>query len=89
MLSRAASMSRGMLIGKREDGMLSEWIKCVSRDDNSTVVYVNMAHATTVFQHGGGSRICFVGDAEDHADVKESPELILAMLQDEKNASRD
>ena len=51
-------------------------------------IYINMALATTVFAKGNGSRITFSGDPEDYTDVEESPETVISLVVDEKNADR-
>ena len=48
----------------------------------------HMALATTVFAKGNGSRITFSGDPEDYTDVEESPETVISLVVDEKNADR-
>ena len=68
--------------------MASEWIKCISAHDKLMSIYVNMALATTVFAKGSGSRITFSGDPEDYTDVEESPEIVISLVVDEKNADR-
>ena len=68
--------------------MASEWIKCISAHDKSMSIYINMALATTVFAKGNGSRITFSGDPEDYTDVEESPETVISLVVDEKNADR-
>ena len=50
--------------------MASEWIKCISAQDKSMSIYINMALATTVFAKGNGREITFSGDPEDYTDVK-------------------
>ena len=47
-----------------------------------------MALATTVFAKGNGSRITFSGDPEDYTDVEGSPEIVISLVVDEKNADR-
>ena len=37
---------------------------------------------------GNGSRISFSGDPEDYTDVEESPEIVISLVVDEKNANQ-
>ena len=60
--------------------MSSKWIT-VSSAGSRQLIYINMIYATAVFAHEGGSRITFVGDAEDHADVAELPEDIMTAIE--------
>ena len=60
--------------------MSSKWVT-LSSVGSKQPIYINMIYATAVFAHEGGSRISFVGDAEDHADVEELPEIIMAFLE--------
>ena len=64
--------------------MASEWIKCISAQDKSMSIYINMALATTVFAKGKGSQITFSSDPEDYTDVEESPEIVISLVVDEK-----
>jgi hypothetical protein len=63
--------------------MSSKWIQLTSAASNHKI-YINMIYATAVFAHEQGSRISFVGDADDHADVLEMPDAIMSVVADEQ-----
>ena len=55
----------------------SEWVKCTIATDPASSVFVNLAVASIIKQHGRGTRIAFAGGETNFTDVLESPEEIL------------
>ena len=67
--------------------MASEWIKVTDPDDGETF-YVNMAAASIMRERKYSTRIWFLGDGEDCADVKESMQEIITLLSEARHADR-
>ena len=83
----AASGDQSRTNAKQEIGMASEWVKCTS-DDGETGIFVNLASAGTIVPHKKGSRITFAVIEENCVDVMETPEDIMKLLSEAKNANR-
>jgi hypothetical protein len=68
--------------------MSSEWIKLTSQADgkirNGTEIYINLANASSIYPHSGGSEIWFLAGAgpEGHVRVTECPDTILQRLRE-------
>ena len=58
---------------------MSEWVKCKVGYDPESSVFINLAVAAIIKQHGRGTRIAFAGGDTDFADVMETPEEILKL----------
>ncbi len=67
--------------------MASEWIKVTDPDDGEAF-YVNMAAASIMRERQYSTRIWFLGDGEDCADVKESMQVIITLLAEARHANR-
>jgi len=57
---------------------LAKWIKCMSRSDNKTEVYITLARASWIIPEKDGSRMCFPGGKDKYYDVTEKPQEIIA-----------
>ena len=68
--------------------VIDEWFELTPADESAGYsVLVNLANATSIWPHNGGSRIWFfVGHKDGQIDVKEAPEEI--MTRRKKHASQ-
>jgi hypothetical protein len=65
--------------------MGSDWIKCTLQAGKDKDVWINLAAAVSIVEHKGGSRIAFrVGEDDETIDVKEDPETILGLEEDDE-----
>jgi hypothetical protein len=77
-----------MLSGRQEELMASEWIKLTDDEINESV-YVNLANARSIIRTmNGGSAIWFLGGIgkDGRVNVKETPEEVLALIDEVKSA---
>lgn len=61
-----------MRSGSEEGAM---WVRCRGFDGGD--LYINLNTVTLIRPEGGGSRVFFAGEADDHVTVQETPTLIL------------
>jgi len=72
--------------------MASEWVKLTvkhSKPEDVPNAYVNLANASSIFHQGEGAEIWFLSGSgeEGKIQVKESPDKVIALLNEVKNAS--
>jgi hypothetical protein len=69
--------------------MASEWVKLTVKGDKPDA-YVNLANASAIFPRGEVVEIWFLSGSgeEGRIQVKESPDQIIALLNEVKNANR-
>jgi hypothetical protein len=69
--------------------MTSEWVKLTAKGDKPDT-YVNLANASAIFAKGDVAEIWFLSGSgeEGKIQVKESPDKIIALLNEVKNAHR-
>jgi hypothetical protein len=79
-----------MLSGKQEGTMASEWVKLTPQGKPEETVYVNLSKASSVWSLEKGSEIWFLAGVGENGLVRvnESPDTVLAKLQEAKNAHR-
>jgi len=69
--------------------MGSDWIKCTLQAGKDKAVWINLALAVSIVEHKGGSRIAFcAGDDEETIDVKEDPEMLLGLDEEEEDEEK-
>ena len=69
--------------------MASEWVKLTVKGDKQDT-YVNLMNASAIFAKGEVAEIWFLSGSgeEGKIQVKESPDEIIALLNEVKNAHR-
>jgi len=69
--------------------MASEWVKLTVKGDKPDA-YVNLANASSIFPRGEVAEIWFLSGSgeEGKIQVKESPDKIIALLNELKSAHR-
>jgi hypothetical protein len=69
--------------------MTSEWVKLTVKGDKPDT-YVNLTNASAIFTKGEVAEIWFLSGSgeEGKIQVKESPDKIIALLNEVKNAHR-
>lgn len=69
--------------------MASEWVKLTVKGDKPDT-YVNLTNASSIFHKGEVAEIWFLSGSgeEGKIQVKESPDKIIELLNEVKNANR-
>lgn len=73
--------------------MASEWVKLTvkhAKPENAPNAYVNLANASSIFPQGKGAEIWFLSGSgeEGKIQVEESPDKVIALLDDVRNAKQ-